>query len=193
AEPSTLTGSIGVYGGKFAIGDALSRFGVDMKDLKVGGQYADSFSGGKEFSANQRQAFSGWMDHIYDGFVHRVSLGRHLPEARVREIAKGHVWTGAQAKDLGLVDQIGGFYDAVAKAKTLAGVAGEARLKRMSPSGSPIEAVQKMLGVSASSAKTLAAAAWVFGDPRAQGILDELGQARLRSQGATVLAPTRIR
>ena len=111
----------------------------------------------------------------------------------MREIAKGHVWTGAQAKDLGLVDQIGGFYDAVAKAKALAGITGEARLKRMSPSGSPFEAVQKMLGVSASSAKTLAAAAWVFGDPRAQGILDELGQARLRSQGAMVLAPTRVR
>jgi len=52
--------------------------------------------------------------------------------------------------------------------------------------------VQKMLGVSASSAKTLAAAAWVFGDPRAQGILDQLGQARLRSQGAMVLDPTRV-
>ncbi|HLZ76515.1 signal peptide peptidase SppA [Phenylobacterium sp.] len=193
AEPSTLTGSIGVFGGKFALGEALARFGVDVRQLSVGGDYASGFGMGKEFTPAQRAAFSHWMDRIYDNFVQRVAAGRKLSPDRVREIAKGHVWTGAQAKDLGLVDELGGFYEAVAKAKTLAGVTGEARLKRMSPSGSPIEAVQKMLGVSASSAKTLAAAAWVFGDPRAQSILDELGQARLRSQGAMVLDPTRVR
>ena len=192
AEPSTLTGSIGVFGGKFALGEALSRFGVDVRQLSVGGDYASGFGMGKEFTPAQHAALSRWMDRIYDNFVARVAEGRKLTPDRVREIAKGHVWTGAQAKDLGLVDQLGGFYDAVAKAKTLAGITGEARLKRMSPSGSPIEAVQKMLGVSASSAKTLAAAAWVFGDPRAQDILDELGQARLRSQGALVLDPTRV-
>jgi protease-4 len=192
AEPSTLTGSIGVFGGKFAVGEALARFGVDVRQLGVGGDYAGAFGMGKEFTPSQRAAFSHWMDRIYDNFVARVAEGRKLPVERVREIAKGHVWTGAQAKDLGLVDQIGGFYDAVARAKALAGITGEARLKRMSPSGSPFEAVQKMLGVSATSARTLAAAAWVFGDPRAQGILDQLAQARLRSQGAMVLAPTRV-
>jgi protease-4 len=192
AEPSTLTGSIGVFGGKFAVGDALARFGVDVRELGVGSSYAGAFGIGKEFTPPQRAAFSHWMDRIYDNFVARVAVGRKLSPDRVREIAKGHVWTGVQAKDLGLVDEIGGFYDAVAKAKTLASITGEARLKRMSPSGSPFEAVQKMLGVSATSAKTLAAAAWVFGDPRAQGILDELAQARLRSQGAMVLAPTRV-
>src|ERR1700761_3721317 len=192
AEPTTLTGSIGVFGGKFAVGPALAKFGVDVRQLSVGGDYASGFGMGKEFTPAQRAAFSHWMDRIYDNFVQRVAAGRKLPVDKVREIAKGHVWTGAQAKDLGLVDQIGGFCDAVAKAKTLAGITGEARLKRMSPSGSAIEAVQKMLGVSASSAKTLAAAGWGFGAPRAQNILDQLGEARLRSQGAMVLAPTRI-
>jgi protease-4 len=192
AEPSTLTGSIGVFGGKFAVGPALAKFGVDVRHLSVGGAYAGGFGMGDEFTPAQRAAFSRWMDRIYDNFVARVAAGRKLSPDRVREIAKGHVWTGVQAKDLGLVDQIGGFYDAVAKAKALANITGEARLKRMSPSGSSFEALQKMLGVSASSARTLAAAAWLFGDPRAQGILDELAQARLRSQGATVLAPTRI-
>jgi len=193
AEPSTLTGSIGVFGGKFAVGPALARFGVDVRHLGVGSDYASAFGIGQEFTPPQRAAFSRWMDRIYANFVSRVAVGRKLAPDRVREIAKGHVWTGVQAKQLGLVDQIGGFYDAVAKAKALAGISGEARLRRMSPSGSPFEAVEKMLGVSATSARTLAAAAWVFGDPRAQGILDELAQARLRSQGATVLAPTRIR
>jgi protease-4 len=121
-----------------------------------------------------------------------VAAGRKLPVERVREIAKGHVWTGEQAKSLGLVDQLGGFYDAVDKAKALAGITGEARLKRMTPGGSPFEALQKMLGVSATSARTLAAAAWVFGDPRAQQVLDELAAERLRGQGAMVLSPSRF-
>lgn len=190
AEPSTLTGSIGVFGGKFALGPAAARFGVDVRQLAVGGQYAGALGIGGEFTPQQRAAFAHWMDRIYDNFVARVAQGRKLPVERVREIAKGHVWTGAQAKALGLVDEVGGFYDAVAKAKALAGISGEARLKRMSPNGSPFEALEKMMGVSASSARTLAAAAWVLGDPRAQGLMDQLAQARLRDQGALVLAPT---
>ncbi|WP_372785210.1 S49 family peptidase [Phenylobacterium sp.] len=193
AEPSTLTGSIGVFGGKFAIGQAAAKQGVDIRQLTVGSDYAGAFGMGQEFTPKQRAAFAHWMDRIYENFVERVAVGRKLSPDRVHEIAKGHVWTGVQAKDLGLVDEIGGFYEAVAKAKSLANITGEARLKRMSPNGSSFEALQKMLGVSASSARTLAAAAWVFGDPRAQGILDELSQARLRSQGAMVLAPTRVR
>jgi protease-4 len=134
------------------------------------------------------------MDRIYDNFVGRVAAGRKLPVERVREIAKGHVWTGAQAKELGLVDQIGGFYDAVAKAQALAGLSGEPRLKRMTPSASPFEALEKMMGVSATSVRTLAAAAWVFGDPRAQGVIDELAEARLRQgDGGMVLSPDRLR
>jgi protease-4 len=194
AEPSTLTGSIGVFGGKFAIGDAAARFGVDIRQLGVGGPYAGAFGAGQAFTPQQHAALSAWMDRIYDNFVARVAHGRKLPPERVREIAKGHVWTGAQAKDLGLVDQVGGFYDAVAKAQSLAGMTGEPRLKRMTPSSSPFEAVQKAIGVSATSARTLAAAAWVFGDPRAQGVLDNLAEGRLRGQGqGLLLSPDRIR
>lgn len=193
AQPSTLTGSIGVFGGKLAIGPALAKFGVDVRQLGVGSSYAGAFGQSREFSPQERAAFAGWMDRIYANFVARVAEGRKLPVDRVREIAKGHVWTGVQARQLGLVDQIGGFYDAVDKAKQLAGLTGEPRLRRMSPNASPFEALEKMLGVSASSARTLAAAAWVFSDPRAKGILDEFADARLRQGGALVLAPDRIR
>jgi protease-4 len=192
AEPSTLTGSIGVFGGKFVIGDALARFGVNMRDLTVGGQYADSFSGAKEFTPQQRAAFSAWMDHIYDGFVRRVATGRNIPEARVREIAKGHVWTGAQAKQLGLVDQIGGFYDAVAKAKQLAKIpAGEDVKFKMYPHEKGFfESFSRSMDVSESSLKTLVAAGWVLSDPRAQGLLDQLVHAKLQAEGkGAVLAP----
>jgi protease-4 len=193
AEPTTLTGSIGVFGGKFAIGPALEKFGVDVRQLGVGSSYAGAFGMGREFTPAERAAFSTWMDRIYDNFVTRVAEGRKLPVDRVRQIARGRVWTGAQAKQLGLVDEVGGFYQAVDKAKTLAGLTGEPRLRRMSRNASPFEAIQKLLGVSATSARTLAAAAWIFGDPRAQGLMDQVAQARLREHGAMVLAPTTVR
>lgn len=195
AQPSTLTGSIGVYGGKFAIGDALARFGVDTKQLHVGGDYAQAFGSGDGFTPEQRAKFAGWMDRIYAGFVTRVAEGRKLPAARVREIAKGRVWTGEQAKQLGLVDELGGFYQAVDKAKSLAKLNGDVRLKRMDGAPSPFEALERALGVSETSMKTLAAAAWVLGDPRSQAILDEMAHARLRAApgGASVLADTPVR
>ena len=131
AEPTTLTGSIGVFGGKFVIGPALARFGIDTRGLNIGGDYAAAFGSAEPFSPSQRAQFSSWMDHIYAGFVNRVAVGRHLSPERVQEIAKGRVWTGVQAKELGLVDKLGGFYDAVAEAKRLGGWC-----RRMRPSGS---------------------------------------------------------
>jgi protease-4 len=193
AEPGTLTGSIGVFGGKFAIGDTLARFGVDARQLGVGGPYSGAFGTAQPFTAEQRAAVSGWMDRIYANFVARVAQGRKLPPDRVREIAKGRVWTGVQAKELGLVDEVGGFYDAVAKAQSLAGLTGEPRLRRMTPGASPFEALEKIFGISSASARTLATAGWVLSDPQAQGMLDSLAEARLRSQGAgMVLSPDRL-
>jgi protease-4 len=193
AEPTTLTGSIGVFGGKFAVGEALARFGVDLRQIGVGAENAGAYAMGRQFTPAERAQMSAWMDRIYEGFVARVAEGRKLPVDRVREIAKGHIWTGAQAKELGLVDQLGGFYEAVDTAKGLAKIKGEVRLRRMTPKGSAVEALEGMLGVQASSVKTLAAAAWVLGDPRAQSIIDEAAKARLRERGALVLAPTPLR
>ena len=193
AQPTTLTGSIGVFGGKLAVGPALARYGVDIRQLGVGSSYAGAFGTSREFTPQERAAFAGWMDQIYANFLTRVAEGRKLPLTRVQEIARGHVWTGAQARELGLVDQLGGFYDAVDRAKALAGISGEPRLKRMTPPTSSVAALQKLLGLEAASARTLAALAWVFSDPRAEAIIDHAAQARLRESGAMVLAPERIR
>ncbi len=190
ADPTTLTGSIGVYGGKFALGDALGRFGVDMKGLKVGGDYADVFDTASAMTPAQKAKFEAWMDQIYNGFVGRVAAGRHLPVERVREIAKGRVWTGEQAKGLGLVDHLGGFYDAMDRAKVLAKIDGDARLKRFGGATSPLGKLGRTLGMTETSVRTLAASAWLLGDPNAKKILDQVVQAKLRSEGARVLAPT---
>lgn len=189
AHPSTLTGSIGVFVGKFAFGDALARFGVDSRDLTVGGAYAGAFSSSQGFSPEQRAAVGRWADGIYEAFVQRVANGRKIAPERVREIARGRVWTGSQAKELGLVDELGGLYEAVARAKALAGIDADkdVRLKRFPEAKSPFEAFASAFGASADGVKALAAMAWVMGDPRAEAVLDEMAESRMRERGATVL------
>ena len=189
AEPTTLTGSIGVYGGKLALGQTLSKFGVDVRQTQVGGPFAGAYSIGQEFTPEQRAAFAKSIDIVYDGFVQRVSTGRKLSADRVREIAKGRVWTGAQAKDLGLVDELGGFYEAVAKAKQLAGITGEVRLKKMGVSRSPFQAIGRALSADAASIRVLAQAGGLLQDKHAEGLIDQVNQARLRADGANLLAP----
>ena len=190
AEPTTLTGSIGVYGGKLAVGQALARFGVDVRQTKVGSPLAGAYSIGSEFTPEQRAAFSHSIDLVYDGFIQRVATGRKLAPDRVRQIAKGRVWTGAQARDLGLVDQIGGFYDAVDKAKALAGIKGEARLKQIGSTPSFWGSVGRALSGTSSSLKTLVSVGGLLGDPRSQEMMEQLRQAQARtSGGAMLLAP----
>ncbi len=193
AEPTTLTGSIGVYGGKLALGEALAKFGVDVRQVGVGGDFASAYGMGNALDAKQTAAFAKSVDDVYGGFIARVADGRHLPVARVQEIAKGRVWTGEQAAQLGLVDQVGGFYDAVDKAKALAGLAGKpVRLKTYVGRASGLGIVGKLLGVSEDSARALATVGAVLSDRRVQGALGEVHAADLRSRGALVLAPTPI-
>ena len=190
AEPTTLTGSIGVFGGKFALGPALSRFGVDMRDISVGGGYAGVDSPSQDFTPQQKAAFAASIDRVYDGFVSRVAEGRRLTPDRVREIARGRVWTGVQAKDLGLVDEVGGFYQAVDRAKSLAHLSGETvRLKVVSVRHSPFDGLTRLFGMDSSSIRGLVLAAQLFSDPKAASLVNEVSQARLRAQGANVLAP----
>ena len=147
AEPSTLTGSIGVFGGKFAIGPALAKFGVDVRGLKVGGDYADAFGSQGAMSPPQTRR----LRRLDGPHLRRLRRPRRRgPQAdrrsRCGEIAKGHVWTGAQAKALGLVDELGGFSQAVDRAKALAGIKGAARLKPFETSANPFAAIARLFG-----------------------------------------------
>src|SRR5690606_15979910 len=111
------------------IGDALSRFGLDMRQIGVGGDYAGAYAAGKEFTPAQKASISGWIDQVYEAFIHKVATGRKLAPEKVRDIAKGRVWTGAQAQKLGLVDKLGGFYTAVDEAKKLAKISENTKVK----------------------------------------------------------------
>ena len=190
AQPSTLTGSIGVFGGKFVVSEALGRFGVDLRGLSIGGDYADAFAPGQSFTATQRAAFSASMDRTYEEFVQRVSTGRRLPIARVREIARGRVWTGAQGKTLGLVDQLGGLTEAIGKARELANIPADTsvRFKRFPTPQSPWEALSSAFGVQSEAAQALVTLGGVMSDPQTRAVLGRVELERMRGQGASVLA-----
>jgi protease IV len=195
AEPTTLTGSIGVFGGKIVTGPALARFGLDLRDLSVGGDFSGAYGSAQPFTSAQRATLSAWMDRIYQSFIQHVADGRHLTPARVSEIAKGRVWTGAQAKQLGLVDKIGGLALAVADAKRLAGIApNQPALLKLTPSKkSPLDFLSRVMGTGATSMHTLATVGWLLSDPRAQSALDEMGRLRLQAEGqGAVLAPISV-
>lgn len=120
ALPQTITGSIGVFGGKVALEGTFAKVGYNIEGITVGGEYAGAFSADAPFTPTQSEAYRGQLQDIYDDFTTRVANGRDLPLERVKEIAKGRVWTGVQAKDIGLVDELGGIMTAIDAAKKLA-------------------------------------------------------------------------
>ncbi len=180
AHATTLTGSIGVLGGKIVLDGTFERVGLNVETISVGGEYTTAMSGAEAWTESQRAAYRGQMEEVYEDFTQRVADGRDLPLERVLEIARGRVWTGQQALDLGLVDEIGGFRDAVAVAKQLAGIAPESdvRLRRFPRERTPLEAFQEMFGVTADTAETAARLNALMELPEVQAAL----QARQASQ-----------
>ncbi len=127
AEPGTLTGSIGVLSGKVSFGKTAGLIGVGVDQIGVG-KNALMDSAITPYTSEQWANVNHQADVIYADFTRKVAEGRKLPIAKVEEVAKGRVWTGADAKARGLVDELGGFWTAVAAAKKLAGIATEERV-----------------------------------------------------------------
>jgi protease IV len=122
AEPGTLTGSIGVAGGKQVLTGLSERLGVTHEAV-AGAEHALIYSLFEGFSPDEWNHLNTWLDRIYDDFTAKVGAGRNLPAERMDELARGRVWTGADAKDRGLVDELGGFTAALAVAKDRGGIA----------------------------------------------------------------------
>ena len=119
AQPATLTGSIGVVMIKFAIGGTLQKLGINMEGVTAG-KYADLYSPARPFSPDERAKVQEHMQATYDAFVEKAAAGRQTTPERIDAIAQGRVWTGQQAKDLGLVDELGGLQHALSLAKARA-------------------------------------------------------------------------
>ncbi|HET9373104.1 MAG TPA: signal peptide peptidase SppA [Vicinamibacterales bacterium] len=112
AQPGTITGSIGVVTGKFVLKGALDKIGVGVDSVTDGGN-AEIYSPFKTFSPGERAKIEEQMRATYDLFVSRVAQGRGKSESEVDAVARGRVWTGQQAKSLGLVDELGGLDAAI--------------------------------------------------------------------------------
>ncbi len=121
AEPATLTGSIGVVMVKFVIDGTLKKLGLNMEHVQEG-RYADLYSPIRPFSASERARVEEQMQATYDAFVEKAAAGRNTTPEKIDAIGQGRVWTGRQAKQLGLVDELGGLERALALAKERVGI-----------------------------------------------------------------------
>ncbi|HEY67649.1 MAG TPA: signal peptide peptidase SppA [Thermoflexia bacterium] len=121
ARPTTLTGSIGIWGGKFVAAGLYRKLGIGREAVQRGAM-AGLYSELTPFSDEERARVRRDLGEAYARFKARVVEGRGLTEERMEEIARGRVWTGAQAREIGLVDELGDFETALALAKELAGL-----------------------------------------------------------------------
>jgi protease-4 len=128
AEPTTITGSIGIYAGKFNLAGLYQKVGVSTDGVETTGN-ADFFSSSRRFTAEERERLHEILEAGYRAFLDRVALSRGKTTAEVDTIAQGRVWSGAQAKELGLVDELGGLRRALDLARERAGIAEDATVE----------------------------------------------------------------
>jgi protease-4 len=145
AEPSTITGSIGVFGIQFDVQKLANDHGVTFDAVKTG-KFADALTIARPKTPEEMAVFQRLVDWIYGQFVAKVSEGRKLPLSRVEEIAQGRVWSGTDAKRLGLVDEIGGLDAAIKFAGKQAKLGEHFRVSEYPRPRNLAEAVAEMLG-----------------------------------------------
>ena len=121
ALPATLTGSIGVISEIPNLKGLFDKLGIEM-EVFTGGKHKDMYAGLRELTPEEKVIMQEITDQIYDQFVQVVVEGRGLSEDKVRELATGQLYTGVQAKELGLVDELGGLNEAIDLAASLAGI-----------------------------------------------------------------------
>lgn len=158
AQPATLTGSIGVFGGKMNFAGTYEKVGITTYTWQRGA-LAGLFSSISDFSDPERAKFREFLTSFYDAFLGRVAEGRKMDKAAVHEVAQGRVWTGNQALERKLVDQVGGLDVAIAKARELAKVGDDEEIKidRIPKRKSMMDQILEDLDESSSAAAPLVA------------------------------------
>jgi len=121
ALPTTMTGSIGVISQVINVEGLLEKLGIQIETFK-GGKYKDMYSGYREMTPEEKEIMQGMVDEYYELFVDVVAEGRGLSKDEVRNLATGQIYTGTEAKELGLVDALGGLDTATELAMELAGI-----------------------------------------------------------------------
>ena len=173
AQPGTLTGSIGIFSGKFVTGGTYNKVGINIEAVSEGA-YAEMYSPSRPFNAAERAKIEEHMQAFYDQFVEKVAESRSSTPEKIDAIAQGRVWTGRQARERGLVDELGGLPRALAIAQQRAGIAKDAAVQVVTypPRPSVFEALSSTFG-------------------GAQGMRASLAEALLSQQDREALAAMR--
>jgi protease-4 len=158
AQPGTITGSIGVILGKPVLREIFGRAGVGTDTVTVGDN-ATMFSLSRPFTDAEWDRINGWLDAVYEDFTEKVASGRRLSRDRVHELARGRVWSGADAVANGLADETGGMRDAIAIARRRAGLPDDAPV-RVYPRLGPLDQLRP---AESSEVRPAAAAGATFG------------------------------
>ena len=177
AEPGTLTGSIGVLTGKVSIGKSLNLAGVEVDQI-ASGKNTLMDSSLDPYTPEQWAALNHEADVIYDDFLHKVAAGRKLPFEQVQAVARGRVWTGADAKTRGLVDRLGGFWTAADIAAQLGGVPTDHIAVKIYPRKRGwVESLSNLVGCSQASLKALEGVQTLMGLPAVRGVIGAMAEA----------------
>ncbi len=163
AAPATVTGSIGVLGGKLAVGRALARVGVGVESVGAGRQ-STMFGPESPFDEAQWERVEGWLDEVYADFCHKAADDRGMAHADLEPLARGRVWTGADARERGLVDRLGGLRTAVARAAERAGLDPDAVRPVALPRARPLDRLRPPRSSDAAAA-ALPSGWWSTGSP----------------------------
>jgi protease-4 len=121
AQPGTITGSIGVLAGKMLTGGFWEKVGVSWDEVHTSDN-ATLWTATHDYTPKQWEQFQQWLNRVYDDFTTKAAQGRKLPKEKLLEVAKGRIWTGEDAKALGLIDELGGFPLALRLTKEAAGI-----------------------------------------------------------------------
>lgn len=121
AQPNTITGSIGVFGGKMNFSGLYDKVGMDLHTYQRG-SFANLFSSTSDFSDAERAKYQEFLNGFYQVFITKAADGRNLTVEQIHEVAQGRVWTGTQALEHKLIDELGGLEDAIQKAAELSGI-----------------------------------------------------------------------
>ncbi len=162
AQPSTLTGSIGIFGGKFVTGGVYEKLGAHIESTSIG-RNAEINSPARAYNPAELKKLQEQLQAFYDQFVEKVADSRHSTPEKIDALAQGRVWTGRQAKQNGLVDELGGLDRAIAIAKQRAKIAADSEVELVvyPPRKTFYELLSAQFGGSSESIQAAAIGAWL--------------------------------
>jgi len=131
AEPSTITGSIGIFMGKADFSELMKKVGINVTAFKEGSDKVDMSSFYRPFTTEEIEKLKGEINYVYNIFLDRVAEGRKMDKNSVDTIARGRIWSGARAREIGLVDKMGSFLDAVERARKISKLPGWAPVESL--------------------------------------------------------------